>query len=88
MSLKWSVQMVTEIILGILFLYCLALHGKIKKLTYAAQYGSPRCEKGFAVQTEKLQSLQDDLGKHSSRLWELEHKAGMHPPLSKELPYS
>lgn len=61
--------MVTEIILGILFLYRLTLHGKIKKLTYAAQYGSPRCDKGFAVQTEKLQSLQDDLGESPRKIY-------------------
>ena len=79
--------MITEIILIVLFLYCLSLHGKIRKLSYAAEYGSPRCEKGFISHSAKIEALQEEVDKHKSRLWELEHKAGMHLPLSKELPY-
>jgi hypothetical protein len=59
----------------------------MEKLSYTAEYGSPRCEKGFISHSEKIRLLKEELDKHKSKLWELERKAGMHPPLSKELPY-
>jgi len=72
--------MITEIILGVLFLYCLSLHGQIKKLKYSAKYGSPKSEKNIEKLWHTNEELKEKISEHSSRLWEVEQKIGMHPP--------
>ncbi len=72
--------MLTEIFLGLLFLYCISLHSKIRKLEYPAKYGSPKCEKNLESLWQKNEELKEQISGHGSRLWEVEHKAGMHSP--------
>lgn len=72
--------MVMEIIAGALFLYCLYLHTQIKRLKYFADYGSPRCEKNIESLWERAEETQEKTKELSSRMWEVEHRAGMHPP--------
>jgi len=72
--------MTTGIILGLLFLYCLSLHGEIKRLKYSAKYGSPRSEKNIEKLWQANEELKEKISEHNSRLWDVEHKAGMHPP--------
>lgn len=72
--------MITEIILGLLFIYCVYLHGQIKKLKYNARYGSPRSEKNIEDLWKAQEELKEKLSEHSSRLWEVERETGMHPP--------
>ncbi len=72
--------MVTYIIIGLLVIYCISLHAQIKKLKYTAKYGSPRSESNIKKLWEENEALKEKLSDHSSRLWEVEHKAGLHPP--------
>ena len=72
--------MVTYIFIGLLAVYCISLHAQINKLKYTAKYGSPRSESNIKILWEENEILKEKLSDHSSRLWEVEHKAGMHPP--------
>lgn len=72
--------MITEIILGLLFIYCISLHGQIKKLKYPAQYGSPKSEKNIESLWKQNEELKEAISECKSRLWEVEQQAGMHKP--------
>jgi len=72
--------MITEIILGLLFLYCVFLHAQIKKLKHSEKYGSPKSEKNIETLWQINEELKEKISEYSSRLWEVEHKVGMHPP--------
>lgn len=72
--------MIAYIFIGLLFIYCISLNAQIKVLKYTAKYGSPRSESNINELWEVNKALKDKLSDHSSRLWEIEHKQGLHPP--------
>ncbi len=73
-----------SIILGFvvagLFIYCIGLHVKLNNLEGFAKHGSPRCERNIETLWAMSEENKEKLSAHGSRLWEVEHKAGMHPP--------
>jgi hypothetical protein len=72
--------MILEFIVTGLFIYCIALHIKVKKLEYVSKYGSPKCERNIKTLWSMSEENKEKLRAHGSRLWEVEHKAGIHPP--------